>query len=321
MGSHRAERRGRGRLRHPAARGRGPVRDVGASTATFPPGAGRRISEVDPTTTHEDGSGANDPSLQRSPGVRRAPRRGRSGHFREAFSAPLLGGIVAMVISTTGAVTEAANGPPGAGASQYPLAQASAPGGNSAVSNTSLIAERRPPVSRNFERDSPRERLVRQAERQVQVRNMALRRLSEQAAAQSARIEQRLWVLPLDTRQITAEFGQYGLWSSYHTGIDFNGDLGDPIKAIAGGVVTSASFEGAYGNKAVITLADGTEIWYAHQNGFAVNVGEVIQPGEVIGYVGATGNVTGSHLHLEVRPGAGDPVDPRPAFGVHGIDL
>ncbi len=89
--------------------------------------------------------------------------------------------------------------------------------------------------------------------------------------------------------------------------------------AVAGGTVTSVGYDGSYGNKTVVTLEDGTEIWYCHQSSFGVSEGETVAPGEVIGYVGSTGNVTGSHLHLEVRPGGGDPVDPYAAFLVHGV--
>ena len=68
-----------------------------------------------------------------------------------------------------------------------------------------------------------------------------------------------------------------------------------------------------------MTLDDGTEIWYCHQTSFAVSGGETVRAGELIGYVGSTGNVTGPHLHLEVRPGGGDPVDPYAALVVHGV--
>ena len=85
------------------------------------------------------------------------------------------------------------------------------------------------------------------------------------------------------------------------------------------GVVTEASYDGAYGNKTVVTLEDGTEIWYCHQTSFGVSVGDTVRPGEVIGTVGSTGHVTGSHLHVEVRPGGGDPVDPYAAMQQHGL--
>ena len=86
-------------------------------------------------------------------------------------------------------------------------------------------------------------------------------------------------------------------------------------------VVTEIGYDGAYGNKTVVTLDDGTEIWYCHQTSYAVSVGDSVRQGEVIGYVGSTGNTTGPHLHLEVRPGAGDPVDPYAALVAHGLPL
>ena len=85
-------------------------------------------------------------------------------------------------------------------------------------------------------------------------------------------------------------------------------------------VITSTTpYDGAYGNKTVIRLDDGTELWYCHQNAFAVSVGDTVLQGETIGYVGSTGHVTGPHVHIEVHPGGGDPVDPYPAFQQHGV--
>jgi len=89
--------------------------------------------------------------------------------------------------------------------------------------------------------------------------------------------------------------------------------------AVAGGTITEVGYSGAYGNRTIETLADGTELWYCHQNTFGTSVGATVKPGQVIGYVGSTGNVTGPHLHLEVHPGGGDPVDPFTALQVHGL--
>ncbi len=118
---------------------------------------------------------------------------------------------------------------------------------------------------------------------------------------------------------LTARFGDYGLWASFHTGLDFNGETGDPIHAISGGVVTFAGYDGSYGNKTVVTLEDGTELWYCHQTTQYVSLGDTVTPDEIIGTVGSTGHVTGSHLHVEVRPGGGDPVDPYAAMLQHGL--
>ena len=88
----------------------------------------------------------------------------------------------------------------------------------------------------------------------------------------------------------------------------------------AGGTITDVGYSGAYGNRTIETLPDGTELWYCHQNTFGTSVGATVKPGQVIGYVGSTGNVTGPHLHLEVHPGGGDPVDPYTALQVHGLN-
>ena len=260
-------------------------------------------------------------------GRRRAPsrraRRGRSAS-RILFS-PLLAGALAVAGAAGASVIDARP-------SQKEWENAAAPGrvlrpagalsGNADVASVRALASRTTIVSRGGGRagkDEGGSGLQGQAERQAAARGPALRRLAADAQAYATELRLNRWVLPLSSVNITAEFGQYGLWSSYHTGLDFNGDAGDPIRAIAGGVVTSASYDGAYGNKTVVTLEDGTELWYCHQDAFAVSAGETIRAGELIGYVGSTGNVTGSHLHVEVRPGAGDPVDPRAAFAVEGL--
>ena len=110
-----------------------------------------------------------------------------------------------------------------------------------------------------------------------------------------------------------------GLWSSNHTGLDFAAPSGTPIVAVANGVITETGSAGAYGNQTIQTLDDGTEIWYCHQTEIGVNVGDRVIGGQQIGTVGSTGNTTGPHLHLEVRPGGGDPVDPYQALIFHGV--
>jgi murein DD-endopeptidase MepM/ murein hydrolase activator NlpD len=128
-----------------------------------------------------------------------------------------------------------------------------------------------------------------------------------------------LWVLPTVGYHLTARFGQTGLWSSIHTGLDFAAPSGSPIYAVANGVITSAGYDGAYGNKTVETLPDGTEIWYCHQSTIGVEVGDKVIQSEQIGTLGSTGHVTGPHVHVEVRPGGGDPIDPYPEFLYHGV--
>jgi murein DD-endopeptidase MepM/ murein hydrolase activator NlpD len=118
------------------------------------------------------------------------------------------------------------------------------------------------------------------------------------------------WVLPVEHYRLTAGFGAVsGLWSHTHTGQDFAAPTGTPIRAAGDGTIIFASYDGAYGNKIAIRHADGTVTWYCHMSAFIKTDGPV-QAGDLIGRVGSTGNVTGPHLHLEVRPHNGDPIEP-----------
>ena len=128
------------------------------------------------------------------------------------------------------------------------------------------------------------------------------------------------WVLPVKGYHLTGRFGQVsGLWASRHTGLDFAAPSGVEIRSIAPGVVTSTSFDGAFGNKTVVRLDDGTVLWYCHQSRFGVKVGQRLAAGQLLGYVGSTGNTTGPHLHLEVHPDGGDAVDPEAWLPKHHL--
>lgn len=128
------------------------------------------------------------------------------------------------------------------------------------------------------------------------------------------------YVLPVSGYRLTGRFGDHsGYWSTVHTGLDFAAPAGTPIRSIGAGVVSSTGYDGRYGTKTVVTLNNGAEIWYCHQNSTAVTVGQRVRAGQVIGAVGTTGNVTGSHLHLEVRTASGRPVDPLSWMRSRGI--
>ncbi|WP_033823882.1 M23 family metallopeptidase, partial [Kitasatospora sp. MBT63] len=127
-------------------------------------------------------------------------------------------------------------------------------------------------------------------------------------------------VLPVTGYTLTAHYGQSGsYWAHLHTGLDFAARTGAPVGAVAAGTVTSAGWSGPHGYRVIQTLPDGTEIWYCHLSRIATAEGEVA-PGTVLGAVGATGTVTGPHLHLEVRPGGGAPVDPLAWMQAHGLN-
>ena len=118
------------------------------------------------------------------------------------------------------------------------------------------------------------------------------------------------WPLPV-AGTITSQFGYRvdpitGEVSS-HTGTDIACAEGTPILAAADGTVTVAngldSWGGSYGYYIQIDHGSGLETLYAHCSSICVTTGQQVQAGQVIGYVGHTGRVTGNHLHLEVRVG------------------
>ncbi|MFE9446430.1 M23 family metallopeptidase [Streptomyces sp. NPDC006602] len=156
------------------------------------------------------------------------------------------------------------------------------------------------------------------AEQEAKAEAAAAKKKAEEEAAKKAEAERlaelaKQYALPTSSYTITSTFGQAGsLWSSgYHTGLDFAAPTGTLIKAIHSGTITQAGWDGSYGYKTVLTLDDGTELWFAHQSSISVSVGQKVNTGDVIGRVGATGNVTGAHLHLEVHPDGSDSgIDP-----------
>jgi murein DD-endopeptidase MepM/ murein hydrolase activator NlpD len=265
------------------------------------------------------------PALVREPGRRRATRADRSRTsllqpvLHKVPSVPALLGVAVLAVSVGGVVSTA---------DLEPASSTTRIGSLGALSGTDAIGAvggRGEVLSRDSDRQALGDAAGMELEEQVEVaaeeRNDALDQLAQQAEQHATILAENRWQLPLTSYRLTATFGEYGLWSSYHTGLDFAADTGTPIMAIARGVVTSTGYDGAYGNKTVITLEDGTELWFAHQTSMYVSVGEEVDAGDVIGSVGSTGNVTGPHLHLEVRPGGGDPVDPYAALVANGVSL
>lgn len=108
-----------------------------------------------------------------------------------------------------------------------------------------------------------------------------------------------------------------------HEGVDIIAKTGTPVYAVANGTVTRQYFDSPGslgGNSLRLTLPNGTYFYYAHFSSFAANikVGSVVRAGEVIGYVGSTGNSSTPHLHFEYHPGGGAAVNPYPV--VKAID-
>ncbi|MFJ6747677.1 M23 family metallopeptidase [Streptomyces sp. NPDC091266] len=152
------------------------------------------------------------------------------------------------------------------------------------------------------------------------------KRKAEEAAREKAEAERlaelaKSFLAPVSSYTLTASFGQAGdRWSADHTGQDFAAPTGTPVKAVHSGTITQAGWAGSYGYRVVLTLDDGTELWFCHLSSMVKTSGKV-NTGDVIARVGATGNVTGPHLHLEVRPASGDPIDPMPWLRDHGVNV
>lgn len=118
------------------------------------------------------------------------------------------------------------------------------------------------------------------------------------------------WMKPVNGPYGTP-FGKKGsMWSSgRHTGLDFPAATGALIKAVAGGKVSQVTSGGPYGKHAMINHGGGLSSLYAHMSSISAKLGQTVNAGSRVGAVGATGNVTGPHLHLEARQN-GRAVDP-----------
>ncbi len=114
---------------------------------------------------------------------------------------------------------------------------------------------------------------------------------------------------PVDTRHITSYRGNrkdpYSGKRQWHDGVDIDGDTGDPIYAVASGIVTWAGRRSTYGELVEISHSRGYVTRYAHNSLNLVAVGDYVQRGQEVARIGRSGRVTGSSLHFEIlRNGA-----------------
>ena len=151
-----------------------------------------------------------------------------------------------------------------------------------------------------------------------------IQKLIASAAASQPQLSFTGFICPLKSySRISSEYG----WrknpvsgvNKLHAGIDFAAPAGTPIYAAASGYVQVAGWSsGGYGNYVIIyhgKMSDGTaySTLYGHMRSVATTAGKYVKQGELIGYVGSTGNSTGNHLHLEVWKGGSkaNAVNPR----------
>ncbi|MGW2426400.1 M23 family metallopeptidase [Streptomyces sp. NPDC001709] len=114
------------------------------------------------------------------------------------------------------------------------------------------------------------------------------------------------------------------MWSSgRHTGVDFPVATGTEVHAVGNATVIEAGWGGRYGNNVVLKMSDGSYTQYAHLSRVDVKSGQAVKTGQVIGLSGATGNVTGPHLHFEARtgPAYGSDIDPVKYMRERGITI
>ncbi|MFJ4498710.1 M23 family metallopeptidase [Streptomyces sp. NPDC088864] len=152
----------------------------------------------------------------------------------------------------------------------------------------------------------------------LKARQAAEKQRREAEAARKEALRPK-FVMPVKQHGLSAYFGQAGVnWMSVHTGIDFPVQYGTPVMAATDGTVRT-QYNSAYGNMAIVTMADGTETWYCHLSSTRIRSGHV-KAGDVIAYSGNSGNSTGPHMHFEVRPGGGAAIDPLPWLRGHGVN-
>jgi LysM repeat protein len=133
------------------------------------------------------------------------------------------------------------------------------------------------------------------------------------------------FLCPIAGAQIIQKFGPtsfaieppFGGYLHFHTGIDLLAGYGTPIVAAAGGRVTAAGPAFDFGIRVEVTDSFGLVEVYAHMSQVAVAVGQEVQQGDKVGYVGSTGLSLGSHLHFQLEVG-GLPTAPGPLIGCPG---
>ncbi|WP_066504897.1 M23 family metallopeptidase [Abyssisolibacter fermentans] len=115
------------------------------------------------------------------------------------------------------------------------------------------------------------------------------------------------------TGRITSGFGYrknpFGRGTEFHHGLDIANNYKTEIKAAGNGVVTYAGYNGSYGKVVIISHGYGYESIYGHNSKLCVKVGEKVEKGQVIAYMGSTGRSTGNHVHFEIRK-YGKPINP-----------
>jgi murein DD-endopeptidase MepM/ murein hydrolase activator NlpD len=133
-------------------------------------------------------------------------------------------------------------------------------------------------------------------------------------------VVQAKWVHPMPGARVTSCFG--ARWGRLHAGVDLAAPHGTPIVAAGAGKVVLAGVEGGYGLAVLIDHGNGYLTHYGHMSAIAVQAGQSVKPGQLIGKEGSTGHSTGPHLHFEVHKGTyKNPIEPTGWMHEHGADI
>ena len=128
--------------------------------------------------------------------------------------------------------------------------------------------------------------------------------------------------MPIANSYITSGFGgradPFGGGAAFHKGIDFHAAMGDPVLAVADGVVSYAGQRSGYGNVVEIDHGNGYVTRYAHNSRLLVQVGDLVRSGQQVAKAGSTGRSTGAHVHFEVWVN-GAVVNPSRFLGQAGV--
>lgn len=145
-----------------------------------------------------------------------------------------------------------------------------------------------------------KEEIAAEAARQAAA-NLGIASYGDVSEGQLARLYAMNFRYPFSGAQpISSPFGPRS-FDGYHLGTDFAAPGGTPILSIGSGTIIAAGSGGAMGNYVIIAHGDRITSTYMHASALNCSKGQTVSPGDVIAYVGTTGNSTGNHLHLQVE--------------------
>jgi murein DD-endopeptidase MepM/ murein hydrolase activator NlpD len=144
-------------------------------------------------------------------------------------------------------------------------------------------------------------------------REQQLAMLDKQLAARDTRLQTFVAGKPVTKGWMSSSFGRrtdpFSGKQSWHEGVDFAGDAGVDVIAVASGVVTHAGRKSGYGNIVELNHGNGYVTRYAHNDTHRVSTGDIVEKGQVIATMGSSGRSTGPHVHFEVLKN-GEPMNP-----------